>query len=65
MLLERSNGQEPGGPPLFVRNGLKGWAMGKERLARYSLAGPENQAAVDGRAGGRRLVPQRRSRASG
>ena len=38
--------------------------MGKERLARYSLAGPENQAAVDaGLAGGdwfRSDVPRKR-----
>ena len=38
--------------------------MGKERLARYSLTGPENQAAVDaGLAGGnwfRSAVPRKR-----
>ena len=38
--------------------------MGRERLARYSLAGPENQAAVDaGLAGGdwfRSAVPRKR-----
>ena len=38
--------------------------MGKERLARYSLTGPENQAAVDaGLAGGnwfRSPVPRQR-----
>ena len=32
--------------------------MNKQRLERYSLAGPENQAAVDA-GGGRGLVPQR------
>ncbi len=49
---------------LLVRNGLKGWAMGKERLARYSLASSENQAAVAaGLAGGdwfRSDIPRKR-----
>jgi len=38
---------------------------GRERLARYSLTGPENQAAVNAGLADGAVVPQRGCRASG